>query len=120
VKSIQTEAAISKACEQFLTLNGIINWRASVLNGQCKGFGDKHWRPIKTGIAGLSDRQALLPDGTGRTLYIEVKKPGGKQRQSQKEFESECLKLGVPYVLVESVEDLAECLDAFGVLKVRI
>lgn len=110
-----TETELSKKIGDYLTLRGLPNWRASVLNGKFKGFGQSGYSIIKTGIPGLSDKQALLTDGTGRTIYIEVKLPGKKQRKTQIEFESLCNKLNVPYFVAYSVSDVKQILDGFNI-----
>lgn len=120
LKSVK-ESPVSRDCKQLLKLNGIEHWRINVLNGLFKGFKDKTWRVVKTGTKGHSDLVFPLHDDSGRTCYIETKRPvGGIQSQDQRDFEAMCIKRGMPYYIVSSWLDLAEILEAYGMLKIRI
>ncbi len=46
----------------------------------------------------------LLKDGT--FIGLEVKRPGGKQSDVQVAFEHNCLKNGIKYYVVTSIEDV--------------
>jgi len=113
----KSETQISKECGDFLSLNHIPNWRTGVYHGKFTPFGSKKSRVIKTGVAGLSDRQFLMPDG--KTAYLEIKTEKGKQSQEQRDFETTCIKWNAPYFIVRSVNDLAEILQELNMLKVR-
>ena len=52
---------------------------------------------------GLPDLQAVKG---GRTLYIEVKRPGGRQSTRQLKFQQELEAAGGTYVLARCLEDL--------------
>jgi len=52
---------------------------------------------------GMSDLQALKD---GRAVFIEVKRPGGKQSDVQKKFQQTVEKAGFEYVLAKSVDDV--------------
>jgi len=52
---------------------------------------------------GLSDLTALK---NGQTVYIEVKKPGGRQSDVQKDFQADIEAHGGVYVLAKSVDDV--------------
>ena len=52
---------------------------------------------------GLPDLQAVKK---GRTVYIELKRPGGSQSSNQKKFQEDLEAAGGFYLLVRSVEDL--------------
>ncbi len=54
---------------------------------------------------GLPDLQAVRG---GRTVYIELKRPGGKQRPSQIEFQADLEAAGGEYILCRGIEDLEE------------
>lgn len=47
----------------------------------------------------------------GRTVYIEVKTPTGKQSDYQKEFERICNAHGCTYILARSVSDIEGLLN---------
>jgi len=111
------ESAVVKQCTDLLKAYGIIHWRNSVLHGYFRGFKKKKSYVVKTGVSGLADWSFLMTDGSGRTVYMETKKPKGKQRDSQIEFETECIKLNVPYILIDDVNDLIEYLKIYGMIK---
>jgi len=118
-KGNQSETEISKEIGEFLTLNHIPNWKCHVLHGKFQAFGSKIWRIIKTGIKGMSDRQFPLDNGSGQTLYLEVKKPGGKQSSDQKDFQKMCDERSIPYFVATSIQDVVEILEIYNMLKVR-
>lgn len=54
--------------------------------------------------AGVADLVVLQPNG--RTVYLEVKTPTGKQSEHQKDFQNMVEFLGFQYHVVRSVEDV--------------
>ncbi|HSW62297.1 MAG TPA: VRR-NUC domain-containing protein [Dissulfurispiraceae bacterium] len=52
---------------------------------------------------GLSDLQALK---SGRCLFIEIKRPGGRQSEAQCGFHAQVEAAGFEYILCRSVDDL--------------
>jgi len=60
----------------------------------------------KWSIKGLPDIQ-VLTDG-GYAVFLEVKRPSGKQSPEQKEFEERCKKIGAEYYVVRSIDDCQE------------
>ena len=62
--------------------------------------------PILQGLGaykGIPDRVAVK---NGKTIYIEVKKPGGKQSEHQVEFQADMERVGGEYILITCFEDL--------------
>lgn len=59
--------------------------------------------------AGMAD--LLVIGGPNRVTFLEVKTPTGRQSEKQKEFESLCLKHGVKYAVVRSVEEALEAVE---------
>jgi hypothetical protein len=92
------ETSIDNAIEQVLDAWNLKHWRNQVFKGRVKNG----W--LETGIPGLPDRSAILPDG--KTLYIEVKQPGESLRKDQEDFRDYCLERNVPWLLAESAEDV--------------
>ena len=120
LKSVK-ESPVSKDCRELLLLNEIEHWRVGVMNGRFTPFGGGPSRVVKTGTKGHSDLVFLLQDGSGRTVYLETKRPvGGRQSPDQCDFEAMCIKRNAPYFIVSSVQDLAEILEAYGMLKIRM
>ena len=115
------ESPVSKECRELLRLNHIPHWRNNVLTGLFRGFKEKVLRVVQTGTKGMGDISFVMTDGSGQTAYLETKRPvGGRQSQDQKDFEAMCIKLGVPYYMVSSANDLAEILEVHGMLKFNI
>ncbi len=52
---------------------------------------------------GLPDMQAVKD---GRTIYIEIKRPGGRQSPGQKKFQQELEAAGGVYIVAREVDDL--------------
>jgi hypothetical protein len=55
-------------------------------------------------LAGVADIQVLL--SSGKSIFLEVKTPKGRQSPSQKEFQKEVEALGFRYYIVRSLEDV--------------
>jgi hypothetical protein len=108
------EASVVKSCTDLLKIKRIIHWRNNVLNGEFRGAGETFWRHVVNGIKGLADWAFLLNDGSGRTVYLEIKKPGGVQSQNQKDFQADCDRRNVPYYCIDNVNDLIEILEIYG------
>lgn len=115
------ENPVSKGCRRLLKANKIPHWRNNVLNGLFRGYKEKKLRSVQTGTKGMGDISFILTDGSGRTAYLETKRPvGGVQSDDQKDFEAMCIKWGCPYYLVSSVEDLKEILEVHEILEVDV
>lgn len=54
-------------------------------------------------LSGVSDLCVMLPDG--KTLWVEVKTPKGRQSEEQKAFEAAALRLGHDYRVWRSLDD---------------
>ena len=57
--------------------------------------------------AGHSD---LVIYKDGRAMFLEVKRPGGKLSDAQTRFMEACLRYGMEYHVVRSVQDAADVL----------
>lgn len=109
-----SEAQTVRYCTDELKRRHIIHWRNNVLDGKFRGVRDKSWRHVKNGTRGLSDWAFLLEDNSGNTVYLEIKKPGKKQSQDQKDFQADCDKRNVPYYCIDNVNDLIEILSIYN------
>lgn len=97
-KKTQPETFIRRSVKQLLELDG---WDVTYhqQGPLCrKGFPD---------LTALKD---------GRTLYIEIKTPKGKQSAYQVEFQKACEAHGGTYVLARSVDDIKPYLTSVRVL----
>ncbi len=109
------ESQVVKQCTDLLKAYRIIHWKNHVLNGRFSGFGQKKSYVIQTGLKGLADMSVMLNDG--RILFVEYKSLKGGQSQDQKDFEKECNKRDIPYIVISDVNDLREILEIYGVIK---
>jgi len=88
LKDFITETDIKNQVKDYLSLRGWFHF------------------PLTAGIGsykGIPDRLAIK---NGKTIYIEVKKPGGKQSEHQVEFQADLERAGGEYVLITCWEDL--------------
>ena len=120
IKSLKDikENPVSKGCRKLLKDNHIPHWRNNVLHGLFRGFKEKALRAVQTGTKGMGDISFVMTDGSGRTAFVETKRPvGGVQSQDQKDFEAMCIKYGIPYFIVSYIVDLEEILEIYGMLE---
>lgn len=73
-----------------------------------KGWFNFHLTAGIGSYPGLPDREAVK---NGRTLYIECKRPDGKQSDDQREFQHNIWLQGGQYILVKCIEDLIQAID---------
>ncbi|MCP4393523.1 MAG: hypothetical protein GY804_04560 [Alphaproteobacteria bacterium] len=105
------EGKVAKDCRDLMTLHNI-DWRKShVMKGMYKGY------RVSTGKKGRADDDFLMDDGSGRTCYVEYKKPGGIQSPEQIEFMGKCKDLNIPYILTDNVVDFKNKLIDIEVLS---
>ncbi|MCK4339957.1 MAG: VRR-NUC domain-containing protein [Candidatus Cloacimonetes bacterium] len=91
-----TENNVKKLVKDYLDIKGYFHF--SIL----QGLG---------AYKGIPDRIAVK---NGKTIYIEVKKPGGKQSEHQVEFQANIENAGGEYILVRCLEDLIEGIKEGG------
>lgn len=63
---------------------------------------------------GIADIYAVYD---GLHIEIEVKKPGGHQSAMQEKFEEKCKKIGIPYLCVDSVDQVVAFFESLNVNK---
>ena len=88
-----TENDVKRVVKDYLSIKGWFNF------------------PLTAGMGsypGLPDRIAVK---NGRTLYIECKRPGGKQSANQLAFQGDIWAKGGHYILVKCLEDLIEAIE---------
>jgi len=91
-----TEKDIRRVCKDYLEIKG---WFVFHL---LQGLGC---------YPGLTDMVAIKD---GRVLFIEYKKPGGKQSEEQKKFQADLERVGGEYILVRCLENLIEAIKKGG------
>jgi hypothetical protein len=92
------ETAIDNEIEDVIDKWHLKHWRNQVFSGRVKNG----W--LNTGTPGLPDRSVMLWDG--KTLYIEVKRPGKELSIDQIDFRDHCKKIKAPWMLAESADDV--------------
>ena len=100
--TIHEEQRIQTAIVQYLRLNRYMAF--SVPNGiniPTKGSREIYRRMGL--LSGVSDLCVMLPDG--KTLWVEVKTPKGRQSEEQKAFEAAAKRLGHDYRVWRSLDD---------------
>ncbi len=65
-------------------------------------------------LPGVSD---LIVLHAGRAYCLEVKTETGRQSDSQRLFEAACIRCGVPYAIVRSVDDAIKKLKEWEVIR---
>jgi hypothetical protein len=90
------ESDIKGAARDYLLLTGWFTFPIM------QGMGSYH---------GIPDRYAIK---NGIEVWIEFKRPGGKQSEKQKIFQSEIERHGGHYILAESIDELIEKLKERG------
>ncbi len=66
-------------------------------------------------LPGAPDLLIITPDG--RTNFLEVKAPDGRQSDAQKDFQARCAIVGVHYRVVRSISEAEEVLRDWGALR---
>ena len=89
----QPESLILGAVRQFLQLGGWLVIRHQQGLGAYKGFPD---------LTAVKD---------GRTVYVEVKTPTGRQSEAQVAFQREVEERGCEYIVARSTADVAHLCD---------
>ena len=94
------EKEIQKQIVRFLNLRGW--WVYSTSQGYRKERGGTRTTP------GLPDLFAM---GYQRSLWIEVKRPGGKVRAAQAQFAQLCNRYEIPHLIAYSLQDVIDYLS---------
>lgn len=98
------ETNLVRECLQWLAAHHIFAWRN---NSGTLWVGE---RPVSYGHVGSSDILAIMP--TGRFLAVECKSLTGVQSDNQKRFQEKIKSHNGVYLLVRSVVELEEQLNA--------
>lgn len=100
-----TEADVALACVQHLQAHG---WRVHRLTADSYN-GHRHKRHEKTD-PGTPDYLALRPNVNGycAAFYLEVKRPNGKLRESQKRWIDHAAIFGFEVCVADSFESMKE------------
>ena len=90
----KTKATIPKESEIRAQVKEYLQWQGWFVFYHLQGLGS---------YPGLPDMQAVKD---GRTIYIEIKRPGGRQSAKQKKFQQELEAAGGIYIIAREVDDL--------------
>ena len=90
----KTKVQIPKESEIRAQIKQYLEWQGWFVFYHLQGLGS---------YPGLPDIQAVKD---GRTIYIEIKRPGGRQSPGQKKFQQELEAAGGIYIIAREVDDL--------------
>lgn len=98
----ETENDIQNAILQYLELKRHCFWRqnTTAIYDPKRGI---HRKPPPYALNGVSD---IVLIKNGLAIFLEVKKPEGRQSPSQKTFEQKVTNAGAEYHVVRSIEDV--------------
>jgi hypothetical protein len=65
--------------------------------------------------SGVADLCFMLP--SGRSAWLELKKPGSYQTVEQKGFQARCARLEHPYAVAKTLDQAIEILKSWGVMR---
>jgi hypothetical protein len=70
-------------------------------------------------LPGVADLQFIWSDapGVSRILFLELKRPGGRQSPAQRQFQLDCGVVYAEYQLADSVDKAIEILESYGLLR---
>lgn len=95
------EQDIQRGCFDLLKMLGV--WAYKVNNVGIKKPNGSYIPAQTKGIADI-----VCHPGEGKTVYIEVKTPEGRQSPAQKEFEDNCRFAGIEYWIIRDIEELRD------------
>lgn len=99
------ESDIQRQVCDYLALKHHFFWRGN--NTPIYDSANKRFRAMpKYAPQGLPDIQ-IITDG-GFTVFLEIKRKGGKQSDNQKEFEQKCKDKGAEYYLITDLKQVIE------------
>lgn len=85
-----TEAMVKQQVVDYLSIRGFFSF------------------PLRAGLGsykGLPDRIAHI---NGEVVYLEIKKPGGKLSEHQRDFQEQCDRDRIHYFVIHNLEELIE------------
>lgn len=91
-------------CQYLFDLKHYFGWRQNTAPTVQKSAEGWQFRRMAAHTMKGTPDIILIKDGI--FIGLEVKRPGGKQSDDQKEFEKNCLKAGGKYHIVTSLEDV--------------
>lgn len=104
-KPRQVEREIQQSCVRWFRYAFPHYIILSVPNGGSRNVIEAANLKMEGALAGASD---LMVIAERRVLFIEMKKPGGRQQQTQKEFQRRVEVLGHKYVVCYSLDDFMQ------------
>ena len=112
-----SENDIQKQILDYLTLKNIFHWRQNT-GGMVKDYetksGEKKKYFVKFGKAGISD---ILGCHRGKMFAVEVKRPGGKATDNQKEFQRDLVRAGGIGIICWSFKEFVEDWNSWNLRK---
>jgi hypothetical protein len=108
------EAGIQAEVVKALSAHGV--YALMIPNGEIGRLtAARYTRLVAQGFRrGAADLILLSPEG--KTHFLEMKRPGGKQSPGQVDFQKLCEKKGWPYKLAESAQDAINAATDWGLI----
>jgi len=109
-KAEPLEKDIQNSICEYLSLKKHFFWRQNNTPiAQGNGHGGYFFRAMsKYALKGVPDIICFDKTGTGIAIFLEVKRPSGKQSVEQKTFENLARGVGAEYYVVRSIDDLIQ------------
>lgn len=111
----QTESQIQTSCIEWFRIQypDLQLLLFAVPNGGKRGPATGAIMKREGAISGVSDLILLIPKKGFASLCIEMKRPGGKQSENQKEWEGMATKAKNKYVVCYSVQEFSNEVNAY-------
>jgi len=108
------EKDIQKAIVNYITYACPSVLVFAVPNGSIRTAGGRAGNAVPGLLPGVADLCLIGPGQ--RVWFIEVKRPGGKISQAQKEFWTSCRARDIPYDVVYSLDEAMATLHEWGLI----
>ena len=102
-RSRKAKTATPKESEIRAQVKEFLEWQGWFVFYHLQGLGS---------YPGLPDLQAVKD---GRTIYIEIKRPGGRQSVKQKKFQQDLEAAGGVYIIAQGLESITAYLECCSV-----
>lgn len=100
------ESEIQTAVCEYLALRNYFFWRNNNTGIYRPSANGGFWTTNKYSMKGIPD--IIVIDDTGHAIFLEIKRPSGRQSPDQKEFQRRCEEKSAEYHVIKKIEDLIE------------
>ena len=120
-KKRQREAPVVAGAKQLFRMHataGRLVWKRVNTAGVIRTVRGRTFMTKNHDQDGISDFLVWIYQGP--MLCLEAKAPGGRLEDSQREFEAQLRRIGHPYYLFRSLDELEEILAKYGVPRLTL